>query len=250
MFYFIMSIVISIYIMAYRAVKMMATSSPRTLTVIATTAAICIIAAWLGINSQSESSQHDHHAIEPGLWFNKNDPAIWQTRARTVHPTTTDDHRIHTFVAFDDDGRPYRVGVDSFAEISLISPKMSDRTTNWTRNTGCGISMRGLGGKRVASETVTMKFRAQWAAPCDEFELVEYDTPFGVDILLGLDIQDKLGTIIDRPRGLVKFEKYKLNIKTEHADEVTQRYNSQPITVVATNAGCNFAYAAVRNAGF
>ena len=69
------------------------------------------------------------------------------------------------------------------------------------------------------------------------------DTPEGVNILMGLDIQDKLGTIINRPASTITFESQKLNVKTEVVDIVTARMQS-------ANAGCNFAYAAVRNAGF
>ena len=42
---------------------------------------------------------------------------------------------------------------------------------------------------------------------------------------------------------------HKLEIRTAPSPEVTRRMNVEPLTVVATNAGCNFAYAAVRNAG-
>ena len=76
------------------------------------------------------------------------------------------------------------------------------------------------------------------------------DTPEGVDILMGLDIQEPLGTIIDRPASVIRFQSQKIEVKTESTSKVTTRMKTPPITVVATNAGCNFAYAAVRNAGF
>ena len=49
---------------------------------------------------------------------------------------------------------------------------------------------------------------------------------------------------------MIRFQSQKIEVKTESTSKVTTRMNTPPITVVATNAGCNFAYAAVRNAGF
>ena len=59
------------------------------------------------------------------------------------------------------------------------------------------------------------------------------DTPKGVDILMGLDIQDVLGTVIDRPASTIMFDLHKVNVKTDRADTVTARMRAPPITVVA-----------------
>ena len=67
---------------------------------------------------------------------------------------------------------------------------------------------------------------------------------------MGLDIQDYLETVIDRPASTIMFNRWKVSVKTDTAATVTARVKAPPITVVATNAGFNFAYAAVRNAGF
>ena len=110
--------------------------------------------------------------------------------------------------------------------------------------------MSGIGGKELATKAVKMPIRLQWGQPAFGTTLYVGDTPKGVDIMMGLDIQDVLGTAIDRPVSTIMFNLHKVNVKTDRADTVTTRMQAPPITVVATNAGCNFAYAAVRNAGF
>ena len=49
------------------------------------------------------------------------------------------------------------------------------------------------------------------------------DTPKGVDILMGLDIQDVLGTVIDRPASTIMFDLHKVNVKTDRADTASAR---------------------------
>ena len=107
----------------------------------------------------------------------------------------------------------------------------------------------GIGGRKRANEFTTMPFQAQWGAATDQFDLYAIKPPNGVDILMGLDIQDVLGTVIDRERSTVSCLFHKLNIKTEPSAIVTKQLQQAPLTVVATNSGCNFVYAAVRNSG-
>ena len=94
----------------------------------------------------------------------------------------------------------------------------------------------GIGGKKLASEFTTMPFKAQWGAATDQFDLYVIKPPDGIDILMGLDIQDVLGTVIDREHSTVKFSFHKLNIKTEPSARVTQRLQQAPLTVVSTNS--------------
>ena len=110
--------------------------------------------------------------------------------------------------------------------------------------------MVGIGRGKIASKAVTLPISLQWAQKPVDMQLYVGDTPEGVDILMGLDIQEPLGTIIDRPASVIRFQGQKVEVKTESTARVTTRMKTPPITVVATNAGCNFAYAAVRNAGF
>ena len=170
-----------------------------------------------------------------------------------VYPGTTEatadtsGSTVHIFIAFDEEGRSYRVGVDSFAEVSLISPTFVRK--HWNTHTNANVNLSGIGGKRLASIAADVPLRLQWAAPLDTHAMFISETPPSVDILMGLDVQDRLGTHIDRINGTVSFSCHKLNIKTEPSHLVMNRMQQAPITVVSTNSGCNFAYAAVRNAG-
>ena len=112
---------------------------------------------------------------------------------------------------------------------------------HWKTKRTREIVFNGIGGKRLANEAVIVPMRTQWGAPLDAFEMYASEPPPGTDMLMGLDIQDKLGTIIDRQKGTVSFSTHKLSIKTEPSLLVTSRLATPPITVVATNSGCNFA---------
>ena len=90
-----------------------------------------LITAALGIYTW-ESPETSFRAIDTGRlrnpmdgWgdSNKISDALAQVQQRNISAVATDQdtHRVHVFTAFDDLGNPYRVGVDSFAEISLIS---------------------------------------------------------------------------------------------------------------------------------
>ena len=150
-------------------------------------------------------------------------------------------------MAFDQEGYRYRVGVDSFAEVSLISPRLIKE--HWAVTNGPGVIMRGIGGGKEVHKQVTVPPRSQWGAPLDELEMFAAEPPNGVDVLMGLDIQEQLGAVTYRRAATVTMLQHKLEIRTAPTPEVTRRMNVEPLTVVATNAGCNFAYAAVRNAG-
>ena len=220
---------------------------------------ICIasICAAFGINTWTSPSESEHHytrlnAVRPDCWTNDSaiPDSLQNSRNASVYPISNPNpsrSKVHVFTAFDTEGAMYRVGVDSFAEISLIAPHLVK--DHWDKNTEASVSMKGIGGRKVAEHCVTVPLKAQWGAPTDHFDVFAIEPPHGVDILMGLDIQDKLGTIINREQSTVSFSRHKLVIKTELSATVTRRMSIPPITVVATNSGCNFIYAAVRNAG-
>ena len=81
--------------------------------------------------------------------------------------------------------------------------------------------MSGIGGKELATKAVKMPIRLQWGQPTFGSTLYVGDTPKGVDILMGLDIQDVLGTVIDRPASTIMFNLHKITVKTDRADTVT-----------------------------
>ena len=126
---------------------------------------------------------------------------------------------MHVFVAFDQEGHRYRVGVDSFAEVSLVSPRLIKK--HWAVTTGPVVIMRGIGGGKAVHKQVNVPLRSQWGAPLDELEMFAAEPPNGVDILMGLDIQEKMGAVIDRRAATVTMLQHKLEIRTDPSPEVT-----------------------------
>ena len=57
--------------------------------------------------------------------------------------------------------------------------------------------MSDIGGKELATKAVMLPLHMQWGQPMLNSKLYVGDTLKGVDILMGLDIQDYLGTVID-----------------------------------------------------
>ena len=223
-------------------------------------AVLAMIMAALGIHAWKDTDPPNRNVDAPDVeWYSRDDDHIVrkidENRARTVpciSKNMTRQSRIHKFIAFDKLGNRYRVGVDSYAEISLISPSVVRESWDTTDLNAASIGMSGIGGKKLATKAVKLPIQLHWKQPAFDSRL--YDivgaTPEGVDILMDLNIQDELGTVIDRPASTIMFSSQKVNVKTDIADRVTARMESPPVTVVATNAGCNFAYAAVRSAGF
>jgi hypothetical protein len=219
---------------------------------------LSIIMAAIGIHAWHDASeQHIVDAAPDIEWYSREEDYMMrradENRTKTIACATTrmtSRSRIHTFVAFDKLGNRYRIGVDSYAEISMISKKVVKPSWDTIDLKAAAVKMSGVGGSKLANTAVILPTLLQWGQPPVNMSLYVGETPHGVDILMGLDIQDALETVIDRPASTIMFHKQKVNVKTDTADTVTARMRTSPITVVATNAGCNFAYAAVRNAGF
>ena len=66
--------------------------------------------------------------------------------------------------------------------------------------------MVGIGGKKVANKAVTLPINLQWVQKPINMQLYVGDTPKGVGILMGLDIQEPLGTVIVRPASVIRFQ--------------------------------------------
>ena len=90
-----------------------------------------MIMAAIGIHAWHDASEHQSSAAAPDVeWYSRDEDYVMRRvnehRTRTVACAATEmasRRRAHTFVAFDKLGNRYRVGVDSYAEISMISKK-------------------------------------------------------------------------------------------------------------------------------
>ena len=87
----------------------------------------------------------------------------------------------------------YRISVGSYAEISLISPRRVQANWETTELLAASVYMSGIGGKEMATKSLDLNMKLQWGQPDVGMRMYVGDMPEGVDILMGLDIQDRLG---------------------------------------------------------
>ena len=92
------------------------------------TLTLSVIMAAIGIHAWHNANEHQNTAAAPDVaWYSRDEDYMMrranENRTRTIDCATTQmasRSRVHTFVAFDKLGNRYRVGVDSYAEISMI----------------------------------------------------------------------------------------------------------------------------------
>ena len=89
--------------------------------------------------SMLATAKMNYWIIDPAS-FAKN---ATETLTYPIQRTRPTRNRVHVFIAFDQEGCRYRAGVDSFAEVSLISPRLIKE--HWTVTNGPGVIMRGIG---------------------------------------------------------------------------------------------------------
>lgn len=159
---------------------------------------LAVVMAAIGIHAWDDSKPTDNGTeIVPNVeWYAREDEyfdrRIDEHRTKNVSCIAkglTPYSQIHTFVAFDELGNRYRVGVDSYAEMSPSGVKPNWDTIDLK---AASIRMSGIGGKELATKAVKMPIRLQWGQPAFGSTLYVGDIPKGVDILMGLDIQDVL----------------------------------------------------------
>jgi hypothetical protein len=163
-------------------------------------------------------------------------------------PRSLDAPRAEAYVAFCDHDTSIITGVDTYAEISII--RSSRVNPAWEMIDGPPLPLDGIGGRVTVSKRVRVPMRQQWGAQMDYVEAFIGEPPRGLDFLMGLDIQDALGVTVSPRNHTVHFADRKLMVRTDPIKFVVDRVRANPLRVLATNSGCNFAYAAVRNLGF
>ena len=77
-----------------------------------------------------------------------------------------------------------RVGVDRYAEVSLISSTKVQGSWEVTDLHAAPVRMVGIGGRKVSSKAVTLPISLQCAQKPVDMQLYVGDTPVGVDIIL------------------------------------------------------------------
>ena len=96
-------------------------------------------------------------------WYSQDEDYVMrrvnENRTKTVAYAATgmaSRSRIHTFVAFDKLGNRYRVGVDSYAEISMISTNAVKASWDTINLKAAAVKMSGIGGLKLANKAMVL----------------------------------------------------------------------------------------------
>ena len=190
------------------------------------TLTLSMIMAAIGIHAWNDVNEQHSSAAAPDVeWYSRDEDYVMRRVNENCTKTVAcaaremaSRSRIHTFVAFDKLGNRYCVGVDSYAEISMISTKVVKASWDTIDLKAAAVKMSGIGGSKLANKAVVLPTLLQWGQSPVNMSLYIGDTPYGVDILMGLDIQDKLQTVIDRPASTIMFHKQKFNAEGQCQD--------------------------------
>ena len=156
---------------------------------------------------------------------------------------------VGVFNAFLPSGHRVTVGPDTFCDVSMISPAQVDPAWPATK-VNDPLWLNGIGGTTVCDTVVQVPLRLQWGAPTDTLLMYVGETPPGVDVILGRDMLNVLGGMLDCSADRFFVKAHKLDIPLDSIDDNMARVRAAPLTVMATSSGCSFAYCTVRNLGF
>ena len=161
--------------------RSLSTKNSMLVSLMAVIIAACMAA--IGIRAWAKPDQGYSNEVVPDFWVGpstvgqslKNATEVLTYPIQQQRPTR---NRVHVFVAFDQEGHRYRVGVVSFAEVSLVSPRLIKK--HWAMTNGPCVIMPGIGGGKEVHKQVTVPLRSQLGAPLDELEMFAADPPNGV----------------------------------------------------------------------
>ena len=208
-------------------------------------AVIMIMSMWIGVASANDTAttpiSHSAH------WLQER--AIYMPVQAPAAPSapTQMGGRVKGYVAYSDSGSPLVVGPDTMADVTLISPSKVD--PSWHRYSAGTVHMQGIGYGN-ATEKVTVPIRQQWGATVDYIDAFIGPTPTGVDMILGVDHLRTYEASIDTSTDIMVLQATKLIIQLDSFAAIQSRMASPPITVLATNSGCNLAFISFMNLGF
>ena len=148
---------------------------------------------------------------------------------------------VGVFNAFLPSGHRVTVGPDTFCDVSMISPAQVDPAWPATK-VNDPLWLNGIGGTTVCDTVVQVPLRLQWGAPTDTLLMYVGETPPGVDVILGRDMLNVLGGMLDCSADRFFVKAHKLDIPLDSIDNNTARVRAAPLKVMATSSGCSFAY--------
>ena len=207
--------------------------------------AILVVISWLALPADTLSP---HHA-DSDQFYPAPRPANPDPSPGTACPGAGRSGNVGVFNGFLSSGKRVTVGPDTFCDVSMITPECVDPT--WpTQKVQHPIWLDGIGGHAALDTVVEVPIQLQWAAPTDTLLMYVGPTPPGVDIIMGRDVLNALGGVVDCNASRFFATSHQLDIPIDSIAANQARTNSQPITVMATSSGCSLAYCTFRNLGF
>lgn len=131
------------------------------------------------------------------------------------------------------------------SDITLVSP--SAVQSNWTQHAG-SVSISGI-GSRHSDKEVEIPIVWQHKMATQYIRAYVMDLPDGIDLLVGVSIQDSLDMRVERANKRVLFYRDHVSAPMLTVQEVTTNLAREPMSVLAACSGASFAYSSLRNLG-
>jgi site-specific DNA-cytosine methylase len=177
-----------------------------------------------------------------------NDRAAGCTAAQVALPVRSVATRpIGVIISYTDGGKPLRVLVDTASDVTMMSPTAIDKLMKSTKLRN-SVPIQGLGAQEPDTEVLASVVWQHGMKPKSVRCLV-VQLPPGIDMLMGVGLQDDLQTVVDRPNSRVRFGKDRVVAPLMTISEATRNLDAKPISVVAACSGASFGYGALRNLG-
>jgi len=177
-----------------------------------------------------------------------NHQAAGCTAAKVALPVRSVATRpIGVIISYTERGKPLRVLVDTASDVTMMSPTAVDELMKSTKLRN-SVPIQGLGAQEPDTEVVASVVWQHGMKPKPVRCLV-VQLPPGIDLLMGVGLQDDLQTVVDRPNSRVRFGKDRVVAPLMTISEATRNLDAKPISVVAACSGASFGYGALRNLG-
>ena len=198
---------------------------------------LMILLSWLTVPAEALAATH-----------NVSD-ALNSASSSVGCPGPATSGNVGVFNGFLPSGSRLTIGPDTFCDVSMIDPAKVDPT--WpSRKVTSPMWLNGIGGTAALDTVVLVPVRLQWGAPVDTLLMYVGATPPGVDVIMGRDVLNALGGIVDCTADRFFVAAHKLDIPIDSIASNRARVDAPPMTVMATSSGCSLAYCTMRNLGF
>jgi hypothetical protein len=170
------------------------------------------------------------------------------TRTPTATPTET--RAIGVILMHDTAGNPLICGIDPLSDVSIIGA--SNVSPDWTTYNTM-VPLAGLGtttNGQLTDKCVECPLHLQYGRRHDLLDFHVHSLPGGLDCIMGVDLLDRMGCIVDRNSFRVHFKAIGMTVPLHTIYEMKARQSMPPLKILAACSGGSFAYTALVNMGF